>query len=185
MDRRIFVVGFGLYGSIHGPTEYQVNLQVIHTASGKVCGSNDTSFSCDGSNYTFRVMFKEPVEIHPNTSYTASATLKVRAFYFIFITFFLAVKNNLGVTQKASSMLRFIYLKKLFVIRCVPLQLNEVLLLLIAVVNFLTFIIFFTIRATAIAKEIVYGIGQQFPVYTDCTSYITVTSCTSYISIKS
>jgi PHR domain. len=82
VDRRIFVVGFGLYGSIHGPTEYHVNLQVIHTASGKVCGSNDTSFSCDGSNYTFRVMFKEPVEIHPNTSYTASATLKVRVFFF-------------------------------------------------------------------------------------------------------
>ncbi|KDR10233.1 BTB/POZ domain-containing protein 1-like isoform X2 [Zootermopsis nevadensis] len=76
VDRRIFVVGFGLYGSIHGPTEYHVNLQVIHTSSGKVCGSNNTSFSCDGSNYTFRVMFKEPVEIHPNTSYTASATLK-------------------------------------------------------------------------------------------------------------
>lgn len=75
-DRRIFVVGFGLYGSIHGPTDYDVNLQVIHTASGNVCGSNSTSFSCDGNSYTFRVMFKEPVEIQPNTSYTASATLK-------------------------------------------------------------------------------------------------------------
>lgn len=75
-DRRIFVVGFGLYGSIHGPTEYDVHLQVIHTASGKVCGSNNTTFSCDGSSYTFRVMFKEPVEILPNTSYTASVTLK-------------------------------------------------------------------------------------------------------------
>jgi len=96
--------------------------------------------------------------------------------------------------------------------RCVSLQLNEVLLLLIAVVNFLTFIIFFTIKATTIAKEIVsetgqqfpvsetgqqfpayetgqqfpaYETGQQFPVYTDCTSYIPVTNCTSYISIKS
>jgi hypothetical protein len=28
-------------------------------------------------------MFKEPVEIHPNTSYTASATLKVRGFFAI------------------------------------------------------------------------------------------------------
>lgn len=28
VNRRIFVVGFGLYGSIHGPTEYQVNIQV-------------------------------------------------------------------------------------------------------------------------------------------------------------
>jgi len=75
-DCRIFVVGFGLYGSIHGPTDYDVTLQVIHTASGNVCGSNSTSFSCDGTSYTFRVMFKEPVEILPNTSYTASATLK-------------------------------------------------------------------------------------------------------------
>uniref|UniRef100_A0A1B6F9I4 BTB domain-containing protein n=2 Tax=Proconiini TaxID=565685 RepID=A0A1B6F9I4_9HEMI len=75
-DRRIFVVGFGLYGSIHGPSDYDVTLQVIHTASGNVCGLNSTSFSCDGTSYTFRVMFKEPVEIVPNTSYTACATLK-------------------------------------------------------------------------------------------------------------
>ena len=40
-------------------------------------GANDTSFQCDGSNSTFRVMFKEPVEILPNTSYTACSTLKV------------------------------------------------------------------------------------------------------------
>jgi BTB/POZ domain-containing protein 1/2 len=77
VDRKIFAVGFGLYGSIHGPMEYQATIQIIHTASGKVCGSNNTSFSSDGSNYTFRVMFKEPVEILPNTSYIASATLKV------------------------------------------------------------------------------------------------------------
>ncbi|XP_075225362.1 BTB/POZ domain-containing protein 2-like [Lycorma delicatula] len=75
-DRRIFVVGFGLYGSVHGPTEYEVNVQIIRTSTGKVCGSNTTSFSCDGSNDTFRVMFKEPIEILPNTSYMASATLK-------------------------------------------------------------------------------------------------------------
>ena len=28
VDRRIFVVGFGLYGSIHGPSEYDVTIQV-------------------------------------------------------------------------------------------------------------------------------------------------------------
>lgn len=28
VNKRIFVVGFGLYGSIHGPTDYQVNIQV-------------------------------------------------------------------------------------------------------------------------------------------------------------
>ena len=31
VNRRIFVVGFGLYGSIHGPTEYAVNIQVCYT----------------------------------------------------------------------------------------------------------------------------------------------------------
>ena len=29
VSRRIFVVGFGLYGSIHGPTDYRVNIQVL------------------------------------------------------------------------------------------------------------------------------------------------------------
>jgi len=75
-NRRIFIVGFGLYGSIHGPSEYHVSIQVIDTDSGKVCGQNDTSFQSDGSTSTFRVMFKEPVEIQPNTSYTACSTLK-------------------------------------------------------------------------------------------------------------
>ncbi|XP_005109158.1 BTB/POZ domain-containing protein 1 isoform X2 [Aplysia californica] len=76
VNRRIFVVGFGLYGSIHGPTEYAVNIQIIHMDSTKVIGSNDPTFQCDGTTSTFRVMFKEPVEILPNTSYIACATLK-------------------------------------------------------------------------------------------------------------
>ncbi|XP_028329436.1 BTB/POZ domain-containing protein 2-like isoform X1 [Gouania willdenowi] len=76
VNGRIFVVGFGLYGSIHGPTDYQVNIQIIHTDSNTVLGQNDTGFSCDGSANTFRVMFKEPVEILPNVNYTACATLK-------------------------------------------------------------------------------------------------------------
>ncbi|CAH1796570.1 unnamed protein product, partial [Owenia fusiformis] len=75
VNRRIFVVGFGLYGSIHGPTEYSVHIQIIHS-SGKCIAANETSFQCDGSNSTFRVMFKEPVEILPNTNYIASTTLK-------------------------------------------------------------------------------------------------------------
>ncbi|XP_062868609.1 BTB/POZ domain-containing protein 2a [Trichomycterus rosablanca] len=76
VNRRIFVVGFGLYGSIHGPTDYQVNIQIIHTDSNTVLGQNDTGFSCDGTANTFRVMFKEPVEILPSVNYTACATLK-------------------------------------------------------------------------------------------------------------
>ena len=82
VDRRIFIVGFGLYGSIHGPFEYQVLIQLIHTGSGRILGSNETNFLSDGTNATFRVMFKEPIEIMPNTNYTASATLKVRALHF-------------------------------------------------------------------------------------------------------
>ncbi|XP_030895412.1 BTB/POZ domain-containing protein 2, partial [Leptonychotes weddellii] len=76
VNKRIFVVGFGLYGSIHGPTDYQVNIQIIHTDSNTVLGQNDTGFSCDGSASTFRVMFKEPVEVLPNVNYTVCATLK-------------------------------------------------------------------------------------------------------------
>uniref|UniRef100_A0A4W4HEW3 BTB domain-containing protein n=3 Tax=Electrophorus TaxID=8004 RepID=A0A4W4HEW3_ELEEL len=76
VNRRIFVVGFGLYGSIHGPTDYQVNIQIIHTDSNTVLGQNDTGFSCDGTANTFRVMFKEPVEILPSVNYIACATLK-------------------------------------------------------------------------------------------------------------
>lgn len=80
-DRRIFIVGLGLYGSIHGPSEYDVSLQLIQTTSGTVIGSNHTNFLCDGTNYTFRVMFKNAIEIQPNISYTASATLKVKLLF--------------------------------------------------------------------------------------------------------
>ena len=80
-DRRIFIAGFGLYGSIHGPAEYDVSLQLIQTTSGNVIGSNHTNFSCDGTNYTFRVMFKTAIEIQPNISYMASVTLKVKLLF--------------------------------------------------------------------------------------------------------
>lgn len=75
-NRRIFVVGFGLYGSMYGPSDYQVTIQIIATDTNKICGHNDTAFSSDGSDSTFRVMFKEPVEILSGVSYTACATLK-------------------------------------------------------------------------------------------------------------
>ena len=71
------MVGFGLYGSIHGPTDYRVSIQIIHSETSTVAGQNETGFSCDGSWKTFRVMFKEPIEIMQNQFYTASATLLV------------------------------------------------------------------------------------------------------------
>lgn len=52
-------------------------MQIIHTDSNTVLGQNDTGFSCDGTANTFRVMFKEPVEILPSVNYIACATLKV------------------------------------------------------------------------------------------------------------
>ena len=58
VDTRIFVVGFGLYGSIHGPSEYDVTIQLLHTGSGRILGSNEITFNSDGSNSSFRVMFK-------------------------------------------------------------------------------------------------------------------------------
>merc|ERR1711962_1282079 len=63
-------------GSIHGPSEYDVTIQLIHTGSGRLLGSNEITFSSDGTNSTFRAMFKEPLEIQPNTNYTAVSTLK-------------------------------------------------------------------------------------------------------------
>ncbi|KYN31934.1 BTB/POZ domain-containing protein 2 [Trachymyrmex septentrionalis] len=76
VDRRIFLIGYGVYGSTQEPAIYEVTVELIHTASGKVIATNATSFSCDGSKYTYRLMFKELAEILPNTIYTASATFK-------------------------------------------------------------------------------------------------------------
>ncbi|KAJ1359017.1 BTB/POZ domain-containing protein 2, variant 2 [Parelaphostrongylus tenuis] len=76
VDRKIYVVGFGLYGAIHGSHEYQCIIQVIHCGTGKVLAQNDTSFICDGSSSTCRVSFREPVEITPGVTYIASACLK-------------------------------------------------------------------------------------------------------------
>ena len=50
--------------------------QLIHTGSGRLMGSNEITFSSDGTNSTFRAMFKEPLEIQPNTNYTSVSTLK-------------------------------------------------------------------------------------------------------------
>uniref|UniRef100_A0A8C4TFL0 BTB domain containing 1 n=1 Tax=Erpetoichthys calabaricus TaxID=27687 RepID=A0A8C4TFL0_ERPCA len=50
--------------------------KIIESDKNQTLGQNDTGFSCDGTANTFRVMFKEPIEILPNISYTACATLK-------------------------------------------------------------------------------------------------------------
>lgn len=77
-NKTIFVIGFGLYGSIHGQAEYQALIEIMHTGSGKVLQSDSTTFTSNGTDSTFRVMFKYPVEISKDINYTACATLKVK-----------------------------------------------------------------------------------------------------------
>ncbi|TMS37963.1 hypothetical protein L596_004792 [Steinernema carpocapsae] len=76
VDRHIYILGFGLHGSMHGSSEYQVLIEITSGATGEVLAQNDTSFKSDGSTNTFRVLFKEPVLIMPNTTYIASACLQ-------------------------------------------------------------------------------------------------------------
>lgn len=42
-----------------------------------MCGSSDVKMQSDGTNNVFRVLFRESVELQPNTNYTAAATLSV------------------------------------------------------------------------------------------------------------
>ena len=60
----------------------QILFQIIHSETNTISGQNETGFSCDGTWNTFRVMFKEPIEIVQNQFYTASATLIVSIFLF-------------------------------------------------------------------------------------------------------
>ncbi|KAI1713347.1 PHR domain-containing protein [Ditylenchus destructor] len=76
VDAPIYVLGFGLYGSINGPSDYSVTIEVINFGSGQVVASHDTTFLADGTPSIFRVKFKEPVEILSGLTYIASARLK-------------------------------------------------------------------------------------------------------------
>jgi len=73
VDRRIFIVGFGLYGSSNGSADYAVRIELKQ--SGKVLASNAQKFFSDGSSNTFHVHFDNPVQIEADKSYTASVVL--------------------------------------------------------------------------------------------------------------
>lgn len=73
----MFIIGLGLYGSVHGPAEYTVNMQVILSSNQRVIAQHDSSFASDGTESIFRVMFKKPVEVQAAVHYTISACLKV------------------------------------------------------------------------------------------------------------
>jgi hypothetical protein len=87
VDRRIFVVGFGIYGSImHGKQEYEVTISLMRTGATKSLASLETTLVSDGATTPYRILFKEPVEVMPNVSYTACAALKVRSSSLLFLS---------------------------------------------------------------------------------------------------
>ncbi|KAH1007798.1 hypothetical protein HUJ04_004992 [Dendroctonus ponderosae] len=73
VDRRIFVVGFGLYGSSNGAADYSVKIELKRL--GRVLAENNNTFFSDGSSNTFHVYFDNPIQVEPETFYTASAVL--------------------------------------------------------------------------------------------------------------
>ncbi|GFN82914.1 BTB/POZ domain-containing protein 6 [Plakobranchus ocellatus] len=74
VDRRIFVAGFGLYGSSNAASEYKVKMELKR--NGLTEGQSLTSFLSDGSSSTFPVLFESPVQVEPETFYTASVVLE-------------------------------------------------------------------------------------------------------------
>ena len=73
VDNRIFVAGFGLYGSSNGAAEYQVKIEL--KKNGILLGQGYKKFFSDGSSNTFAVMFENPIQIEAELFYTASAVL--------------------------------------------------------------------------------------------------------------
>jgi len=73
VDRRVFIVGFGLYGSSNGSADYTVRIELKH--GGRTMATNNQKFFSDGSSNTFHVFFDHPVQIEADKSYTASAIL--------------------------------------------------------------------------------------------------------------
>uniref|UniRef100_A0A2M4CZL0 Putative topoisomerase top1-interacting protein btbd1 n=1 Tax=Anopheles darlingi TaxID=43151 RepID=A0A2M4CZL0_ANODA len=73
VDKRIFIVGFGLYGSSTGAADYDVKIELKRL--GRVLAENSTKFFSDGSSNTFQVFFETPIQIEPECFYTASVVL--------------------------------------------------------------------------------------------------------------
>lgn len=73
VDKRIFIVGFGLYGSSTGAYEYNVKIELKRL--GRILAENSTKFFSDGSSNTFHVFFENPIQIEPECFYTASVIL--------------------------------------------------------------------------------------------------------------
>lgn len=73
VDKRVFVVGFGLYGSSTGAADYSVKIELKRL--GCVLAENHTKFFSDGSSTTFHVFFEHPIQVEADCYYTASVIL--------------------------------------------------------------------------------------------------------------
>ncbi|KAG0698664.1 BTB/POZ domain-containing protein 6 [Chionoecetes opilio] len=73
VDKRIFIVGYGLYGSSSGAADYNVRIEL--KKYGEVLAESTTKFFSDGSSNTFHVYFTNPVQVERDVYYTASAIL--------------------------------------------------------------------------------------------------------------
>ncbi|XP_014666839.1 PREDICTED: BTB/POZ domain-containing protein 6-B-like [Priapulus caudatus] len=73
VDARVFVAGFGLYGSSNGSAAYTVRLELKR--AGGMLAENSTHFFSDGSSNPFAVYLDHPVQIEPDQFYTASVVL--------------------------------------------------------------------------------------------------------------
>ncbi|KAJ8002184.1 hypothetical protein DPEC_G00177190 [Dallia pectoralis] len=72
-DKRVFIAGFGLYGSSCGSAEYSAKIELKR--QGVPLGQSHVKYFSDGSSSTFPVWFDYPVQIEPDTFYTASVVL--------------------------------------------------------------------------------------------------------------
>ncbi|CAF92878.1 unnamed protein product, partial [Tetraodon nigroviridis] len=73
VDRRVFIAGFGLYGSSCGSAEYSAKMELKR--QGVALAQRLVKFFSDGSSSTFPVWFEHPVQIEADAFYTASVVL--------------------------------------------------------------------------------------------------------------
>lgn len=74
VDRRIFIAGFGLYGSSNAASEYKAKIELKRGCEVEAC--HMTGFRSDGSSNTFVVLFESPIQVEPDQFYTASVILE-------------------------------------------------------------------------------------------------------------
>ena len=74
VDRRIFVAGYGLYGSSNGAAEYEVHMEL--KLDGRVLGERTTTFQSNGTKTIYAVYFDVPIQVDANTFYTSNIVIE-------------------------------------------------------------------------------------------------------------